>query len=131
MSLPKYYEDRIEYEPMSGCWLWVGQVTPAGYGKAKNRSAHRSLYEIIKGPVADDLDLDHLCRVRSCVNPAHLEPVSTKENIRRGIRGVLTTHCPQGHPYDALNTRYFRGYRRCRECGRSFMRSYMRKRRAS
>ena len=86
--------------------------------------AHRFAYEQIVGPIPDGLQLDHLCRVRSCVNPAHLEPVTCQVNLLRGTgasaRNAIKTHCPQGHAYGDFNT-YIRpeGWRRCRECHRA------------
>ena len=70
------------------------------------------------GPIPEGLVIDHLCRVRDCVNPAHLDVVTTGENTRRGLRGVLTTHCPKGHAYDELNTFIHHGSRDCRACAR-------------
>lgn len=69
--------------------------------------AHRFAYEDIVGPILEGLTIDHLCRVRHCVNPAHLEPVTHLENVRRGNGGLnqlAKTHCPKGHPYDEENT---------------------------
>jgi hypothetical protein len=73
----------------SGCWLWQGNIHPdKGYGIMRRggltRRAHRFFYETLVGPVPDGLELDHLCRVRHCVNPDHLEPVTHAENLRRG-----------------------------------------------
>ncbi len=71
------------------CWLWTGSKND-GYGKfrpvANQRPvlAHRYAYELLVGPIPRDLTLDHLCRVHSCVNPEHLEPVTRRENILRG-----------------------------------------------
>jgi hypothetical protein len=91
------------------CWLWTAGLN-GGYGVytigGRPRPAHRLAYEELVGPVPDGLQLDHLCRVRRCVNPAHLEPVTSKENTRRGTavdviaeRQRSKTHCPRGHPY--------------------------------
>jgi len=104
----------------NGCWLWTGAVNN-GYGRAYRSGkliyAHRAVYEEIVGPIQDGLQLDHLCRQTLCVNPTHLEPVERRENQRRGIKGVLTTHCPQGHPYSKDNTLFrANGHRRCRTC---------------
>ncbi len=75
-------------EGPGGCWIWQG-ATDSGYARAnigrRNYRVHRLLYEAIVGPVPAGLHLDHLCRVRSCVNPDHLEPVTAQENIRRGV----------------------------------------------
>lgn len=76
------------------CWLWQGAITGQGYAYV-NRGrrlgavrAHRALYEIEVGPVPEGLDLDHLCRVRHCVNPQHLEPVTRQKNVDRGEYGA-------------------------------------------
>ena len=75
----------LKVETLStGCWEWTGHVNNAGYGRVKNDYAHRLAYEMFVGPIPDGADLDHLCRRRSCVNPAHLEPVTRSENVRRG-----------------------------------------------
>jgi hypothetical protein len=107
------------------CWLWTASTTPAGYGQfrvgAAPQYAHRLSWVAANGPVPDGLELDHLCRVRRCVNPRHLEPVTTKENSLRGQSfaaiNARKTHCPQGHPYDEANTiRSKSGARLCRAC---------------
>jgi len=112
--------------PMSGCWLWVGSWTGAGYGNAWSEGkagvlCHRIFYEALVGPIPHGLQLDHLCRVTCCVNPAHLEPVTNWENTLRGDNNIAKlakkTHCPKGHPYDEKNTRRRdRGGRECRRC---------------
>lgn len=85
--------DKITPEPNSGCWLWTGFVHPSGYGVIrtgnKNTYAHRCSYELFVGAVPEGLQLDHICRVRCCVNPAHLEPVTPQENVLRGLNGRL------------------------------------------
>lgn len=69
------------------CWVWTGQLNNKGYGLAsvrnRKRAAHLVLWELLVGPVPPGLELDHLCRVRRCVNPDHLEPVTRSENQRR------------------------------------------------
>jgi len=88
-------------------WIWL-RPGPDGYGtmqwrdengKVVTRRAHRLMYQILVGPIPAGMDLDHLCRVRACVNPEHLEPVTRKENVARGIGHGSETHCPKGHPY--------------------------------
>jgi hypothetical protein len=106
--LPDRIQSKISPEPNSGCWLWDASVNRAGYGTAnyqrKRRLAHRVVYELTNGPIPDGLQLDHLCRTRSCVNPAHLEPVTCKENLNRSalIGKCRTIHihretCVNGH----------------------------------
>lgn len=96
-------------EPVSGCWLWEGCVTSAGYGcisiDHKCYPVHRLSYERYKGAISQGLEIDHLCRVHSCLNPDHLEAVTPSENVRRGLRPILNkleaatrTHCRNGHP---------------------------------
>jgi hypothetical protein len=107
-----------EVEP-SGCWRWLRGLDGMGYGtlvvKRQTIRAHRASYEAFVGPIPDGLDLDHLCRNKACVNPAHLEPVTHSENLRRHYATV--TSCPQGHVYDEANTyRDTSGKRRCRVC---------------
>lgn len=90
-----------------GCWIWKGRHLPSGYGHYGKTTAHRRSWEIFVGGIPKGLEIDHLCRVRNCVNPYHLEPVTKLENARR--RTVLKTHCKLGHPYD-----YF--YKNSRDC---------------
>lgn len=112
------------------CWLWTSPLTKKGYGQftvgSKNFSAHKWSYETFIGPVPGDLTLDHLCRVKHCVNPAHMEPVTREENSRRGHlfrEWPVLIACPKGHPYDEVNL-YIdpKGYPKCRTCRREGMR---------
>jgi hypothetical protein len=109
------------------CWLWTAGKFASGYGQFRNGKrkvkAHRYSYETLIGPVPDGLCLDHLCRVKACVNPAHLEAVTQVENIRRTPRvnkfNTPATHCPSGHEWNAANTRIEQGrYKRCIVCDR-------------
>lgn len=111
------------------CWEWRGAKNTAGYGMIALGGtaetavlAHRASWEIANGPLTAHDTLDHKCSNRSCVNPAHLEPVDHAENVRRGNSGRLQrerTACPQGHPYDAENTYLYQGRRYCKECNRA------------
>lgn len=113
----------------SGCWEYPGGLTVRGYAPIsvgnKKKLRHRVSYEHFVGPIPEGLDLDHLCRNRACFNPAHLEPVTRSENIRRGIGPQVirekylreVTHCRWGHPFDDANTEWrTTGGRRCRIC---------------
>jgi hypothetical protein len=91
-----------------GCWLWPGSCTPNGYGTVNARPpyvdrqkpllVHRVMYQHFIGEIPPGLELDHLCRVRSCCNPAHLEAVTRLENVHRGS-GMRGDSCPKGHAY--------------------------------
>jgi hypothetical protein len=103
----------------SGCWKWTGRLDKSGYGRFDHgRLTHRVAYELLIGPIPEGLVIDHLCRVRACVNPSHMEPVTQATNVERGSR-AQQTHCLHGHPFDAENT-YIRpdSGRGCRACNR-------------
>lgn len=113
---------RVEQLPDSpGCWLWTGSLAN-GYPLIGRREyAHRLAYSLWVKPVPHGLTLDHLCRTPSCVRPDHLEPVSLRENIRRGGNAAKTA-CKRGHPFDDANTyrspRQTKPHRQCKACHR-------------
>ncbi|MGF7124072.1 HNH endonuclease signature motif containing protein [Rhodococcus sp. BE178] len=107
---------------VNGCWRWTGPLNPAGYGSTirawrKGWLPHRLAYTVMVAPIPDGLQIDHLCRIRNCINPQHLEAVTQAENLRR--QGAAVTHCPRGHEYTTANTyRSADNLRRCRTCAR-------------
>lgn len=132
--LPPALRKKIVFYEPTGCWIWCGAVGSGGYGNAWDGSAHRyvsahcKIFEWISGPVPTGLELDHICRIRQCCNPAHLEPVTRLENLRRA--GALDrlrafsksrqerTHCGRGHELNSENLRIFNGKRHCMACRR-------------
>ncbi len=121
---------RVDHAGDDDCWLWKGSRTSHGYGSfsisAHTRTAHRLSWEYINGPIPDGLVIDHLCRVRHCVNPAHMELVSNGENVLRGegptARHARLTHCKHGHPFDEQNTRWRNNRRVCIACREDYER---------
>jgi hypothetical protein len=101
---------------VNGCWVWQGkQRNVSGYAVINGLPAHRVIYQRIKQSVPRELQLDHLCRNRLCVNPDHLEPVTPLENKRRAA--LSRTHCIHGHEFTEANTYMYHGKRRgCRIC---------------
>lgn len=101
------------------CWIWRRAKTVDGYGRisihGRDVVAHRAMFEIVNGPVACWLTLDHLCRNRACINPAHQEPVTQQVNIERGFSPSAVAHremvCQRGHPLTPSS-----GRMRCKVC---------------
>jgi HNH endonuclease len=131
--------EKVEVRPAgyaTPCWMWIGAMDAHdGYARIwvsslrRAAQAHRVSYEVHVGPIPGGLELDHLCRNRSCVNPGHLEPVTGKVNAERGER-ANRSHCPHGHAYDEANTyRRPNGGRGCRACRREAQRQYERRKR--
>lgn len=129
-KLPPNVANKISRLTESGCWEW-GAAKTGGYGvvqwNGRIRRAHRVVYELLRGPISDGLETDHLCRNRACVNPDHIEPVPQKVNNARSesasAKHARQTHCKRGHPFSSDNTyiaKRERGKqeRFCRECCR-------------
>ena len=114
------------------CWLWKAAINNTGYsifwGNGKLGAAHRFAYKLLVGEIPVGYDLDHLCRVRHCVNPAHLEPVTRQENLLRGqtitASNAAKTHCPKGHAFIGNNIKMNSGSRKCRTCENAYTRQW-------
>lgn len=123
-AIEKDFWPKVERRGPDECWPWLASKAAVerfgGYGQMKKHRkillAHRVAYELLRGPIPSGLTIDHLCRNRSCVNPAHLEAVPIRENVLRGsgptARNARKTHAKCGHPFDIQygNKRY------CKKC---------------
>lgn len=137
-GLPAFLEDKIQPEPNSGCWLWLGGLRDKdeGYGGAgyagKTWRTHKLIYTLLKCEVPVNLALDHDYRNRICCNPDHLTPRTWKENIHRGVgiaaKNLTKTHCSKGHEFTPENTYHYfskKGrMRQCRICSTAHKRNY-------
>jgi len=116
----KRFWDKVE--TTNSCWNWKGCLNNAGYGmfrvNGKNYSPHRFSFETFIHKIPENMIIDHLCKNRSCVNPAHLDFVTNQENIRRGKNyQSKQTHCKRGHEFNAINSRLsIDGKRVCKIC---------------
>lgn len=118
---------RYIVDQKTGCWLWHGHMAPDGYGRVRlgpsKVHAHRAVYMEYKGHIPDGLQIDHLCCVRNCVNPEHLEAVTSRVNGLRSAsfaaKNARKTHCKNGHPLSGENLALAKdGSRHCRICDR-------------
>lgn len=116
-NLSERLASRYSKDEKTGCWVWFGTRNRKGYGclsyQRKYYAAHRLSYELEKGKIPQGLQIDHLCKNKSCVNPTHLEAVTLFENIRRSVR----THCKRGH--DLSESNVYNGKRHCRQCNKA------------
>lgn len=122
-------EDRFwpKVQKTETCWLWTGCRTARGYGRfmfnRRVQPAHRVSYQLLVGPIPEGTELDHLCRVKHCVRPEHLDPVPHQVNVQRGLAGQHTairyatrTHCDKGHALTPDNLLGHVSGRQCRRC---------------
>lgn len=126
----------------NGCWLWTASLNKSGYGiiwqDRKMSLVHRVSLELVGRPVPEGMVTDHLCRVRHCFNPDHLEAVTRRENTMRSPIAVAAvnaqkTRCVNDHPLTNENTyvwtdRKGRTRRRCRTCMEAIIRRRLAKR---
>ncbi len=123
--LPERVWDKIN--KTDSCWLWRGAISRGGYGKAtSHKDAHRFVYETLIGSIPEGLEIDHLCRIRHCVNPSHMEPVTRRINVLRGksppAQQAKQTHCYRDHKLAGSNLILNNGSRVCRECKNEYQR---------
>lgn len=141
IRLPQRFQEMIQPEPLTGCWLWSDVGRRYGYARVTHQGrrayAHRVVWELLVGPIEDGKELDHLCRVTCCVNPSHLDPVVHSVNWHRGsgpaalandvARRRARTHCLNGHPFAGENLQIRKdGARECRTCQRRRLRDWAR-----
>lgn len=129
-STSERFHAKTVVDEATRCVIWTAYKDPNdGYGRFNvggvSVLAHRWAFEHFKHEIGEGLVIDHLCRVRACVNPDHLRQCTPRENVLEprsqaiALKNALTTHCPQGHAYDEVNTKIRRdGWRECRQCQR-------------
>jgi len=142
-SLPEMHKSLLEQaaprfwkkaQKTDTCWLWIAGVSSNGYGSfclnGRTMAAHRIAWELLRGAIPDGLTIDHLCRNRICVNPTHMELVTSKENTLRGFNptaiNARKTKCLRGHSLSGENLYMHCGGRACRTCRREQDREWKR-----
>ncbi len=134
-DIDRFWDKVAPFSSFEECWVWIAGKHTAGYGRIRlsNRVlyAHRVSYELVLGEIPAGLQLDHLCRNRVCVNPAHLEAVPQRVNLLRGesfsAQNYVKTRCISGHIFDSDNTYTSPdGRRHCRTCQRVRVRKWRR-----
>ena len=122
---------KVTVDPDSNCWLWTGALNSRGYGQwaveGVSKSIHRLTYEAFRGDIPEGLTIDHLCRVKHCCNPWHMEVVTVAVNNQRkvGAGSPSATHCLRGHEYTPENTAHNgAGNRYCRTCNNARKRKH-------
>ena len=147
-SLEERFWAKVQPEPNTGCWFWLGATVAGGYGhlgrgrrEEGNIRAHCLSWEIAQGPIPAGLVLHHRCDVSSCCNPQHMVAISQSEHMRLhsthkkggdayAVRQKARLTCSRGHVYDIQTTYYYyvksEGYtsRRCRTCNREYLREH-------
>ena len=124
-------EDLPVVKDHNGCWIWTKGIHKTGYGiwgprRPGTGLAHRAVWLALRGPIPPGLQLDHLCRVKACVNPDHLRVTDCRTNVLSGVgltaQNARKRVCKRGHPFNEKNTRRTRKGRDCRTCHTERMR---------
>lgn len=142
-SIEERFWSKVDIHPDDECWEWTAGKYRTGYGQFKiggkygrGQGAHRVAYALTIGEIPHGLEIDHLCRNRGCVNPAHLEAVTRQVNVVRGVSfaadNAAKTHCIHGHPFSGNNLRIgSNGRRCCKACDAAATRRYLKRKRAA
>lgn len=131
-QLPPELQRRLIVQGDRGCWIWTGYLNERGYGRVSYGGrypyVHRLVWTLLADAIPVDRELDHLCKVKACANPAHLEPVTHQVNFERSLGELraaaklrVKSHCKRGHPLSGDNLYVVpkTGERCCRECRRA------------